>query len=156
MRKLLLVAALLALASPAAAQDVIRFGVGAQAVWYDDGTYPSDFEVGGNAAASLSPHLSLVGSAYYGLDKNYLTGAIGARITTTDANDANFSIGVGLSYRASSKVGVRPEGFAPDVSIGWRAWPEQLPKVLLAGQGGYGLDNNEAFIIAGVRYALGE
>jgi hypothetical protein len=137
MRKGFAVAAIVAalfMAGHAQADEVLKFALGANGVWYDNETSPADLEVGGNARAAFSPHIAAVGAAYYGLDKSYLRGSAGVRFTVTDVQNPNFSIGVGVQYHASSDPNVRPEQWCPDVSVGWRAWPEQLPKVLLTGQ----------------------
>ena len=157
MRKLIVAAFLLAFAAPAIAQPapVGKIHLGANAVWYDDEVRPSDVELGGTASASLQPHIALVGSAFYGLEKSYLIGQAGVRITATDVENKDFSIGVGFQYRASSKVGARPEGWGPDVSIGWRPWPYDLPLVTIGVQGGYGMTENEAYALAAVRYQIG-
>jgi len=166
MRKLVLAAFLLALSVPASAESiaalraaddapkVVKLYGGANAVWFDDNGLPSDFEIGGTGRASLSPHLSLVGSAFYGIDKSYLTAAGGLRITATDVNDPDFSIGFGMQYRASSKPGVRPEEWYPDVSLGWKPWPVEMPNVVVGVQGGYGLTSNQAFALVALRFYL--
>ena len=155
MRKLLLVLALLALPAAAHADQVIKAYAGVNGIWIDDQARPSDFEAGGNLRTSLSPHISLVGGAYYGFGHSYLRGSVGARITATDVDDPNFSVGVGLQYHASSEPAVRSEGWAPDVTIGWRPQPVQWPAVVLIAQGSYMSSQNEAVLIAGVRYDLG-
>lgn len=157
LKRLTLIALFLTLAAPAMAQgqEVIKFALGANGAWYDNEARPTDFELGGNAAASFTPHLSAVGAAYYGLEHSYLRGSVGFRITSTDVNDPDFSVGIGFQYHASSDPAVRAEEWAPDVTVGWRAWPEQLPRVVLVGQASYGMDTNQAALLVGARYALG-
>ena len=138
-----------------AEEPVAKFYLGANGVWSNgDLNLPSAFEVGGNARASLSPHISAVGSAYYGLDPSYLVGKIGARVTVSDVTNPNFSIGVGIQYQASSKPSVRPQEWIPDVTLGWRPYPQTMPKIVLVAQGGYGLTSNQAIAMVGVRYSL--
>ena len=134
---------------------VIKMYAGAQGVWYDDDVKPSDFEAGGNARASLSPHISAVGCAYYGVSHSYLRGSIGARVTATDVDNPNFSIGLGIQYQASSRPDIRAQEWVPDVTIGWKPWPNDLPRWIVIGQAGYGLTTNAGNAIAGVRYELG-
>src|SRR4249920_1914303 len=122
MRKLI-IAALLAMlcAMPASAQtSVVKAALGAQGVWYDDNVKPSDFELGGNVRASLSPHISAVGAGYYGFAHSYLRGSAGFRITATEVDDPDFSIGLGMVYNFSSEPSIRPEEWTPDASMGWR------------------------------------
>lgn len=136
------------------ADPVFKVFAGANGVWFDENAKPSDIEIGGNARASLSEHFSAVGGAYYGFDNSYLRGSLGARLTATDANDPNFSLGLGLGYQACSEPKLRPEEWVTDVSVGWRAWPEKLPKVILIAQGSYGLDQKDAMLVIGARYEL--
>lgn len=155
MRFTAIIAALVLAAAPALGSPIVKVYAGAQGAWFDDAARPSDFEAGANGRASLSPHIDLVASTYYGFSHSYLRGSGGVRITATDVDDPNFSIGLGLQYQASSEPAIRAEEWAPDVSIGWRPWPLDLPKVVLIGQGSYGLTSNQANIVAGVRYELG-
>jgi hypothetical protein len=141
-------------ARQATAEPVLRAYAGANGVWYD-GDNPNDFEAGGNLRASLSPHISLVGAGYYGFSHSYLRGSAGLRITATDANDPNFSVGIGMQRHFSSEPDIRPEEWAPDASIGWRPWAATNPRVILIAQAGYGLDTEKAFALAGVRYEFG-
>jgi len=134
--------------------SVVKAALGAQGVWYDDNVKPSDFELGGNVRASLSPHISAVGAGYYGFAHSYLRGSAGFRITATEVDDPDFSIGLGMVYNFSSEPSIRPEEWTPDASMGWRPWPQDLPRVLLVANAAYGLDSNSAYISAGVRYVL--
>lgn len=156
MRKSLLLLLLLALsAGTAQAQNVLKTWVGANGIWYKDEARPSDFEVGGNVAASLSPHISAVGSSYYGFINSYIRGTLGARITATDVADPFFSIGLGLQYHMSSEPKIHAQEWAPDVSIGWIPWRDRLPAVSLVALAYYGLTTNQAYATVGARYALG-
>lgn len=159
MKRIVLSLFLLALAVPAFAAEsgpVYSFGIGAQGVWFQgDLNLPSDFELGANGAASLSPHISAVGAIYFGLQESYLRGSFGARFTVTDVDDKDFSIGVGAQYRASSEPDKRPDKeVCPDVSLAWKPSPENMPRVLIALQAAYGLKSNQAELTAGVRYAI--
>jgi hypothetical protein len=161
MRKLLIVALLaLCCAVPASAQtpaneSVVQAAIGANGIWYKDDARPSDFEIGANARASLSPHISAVASSYYGFVNSYVRGAIGARVTATDIEDPYFSIGLGLQYHLSSEPAIHAQEWAPDVSVGWVPWKARLPLVSLVGQAYYGMTTNQAYVVAGVRYSLG-
>lgn len=149
-----LILAALLLASPAIAQtrDVVAINAGANLVSFD-GTLPSDFELGGTARASLSAHLSLVGGVFFGIDNSYARGSFGGRVTATDVTNPDFSVGFGIQYQASSEPAIRPEEWAPDVTVGWKPFPD-LPKVTVGASGSYGLESNTAMLTLAVRYRL--
>jgi len=158
MRKLWFTAGLVALLLTtmllnANAQAVVKVYAGANGIWVADEARPADFELGGSAAASLSPHIAAVGGIWYGVAHSYIRGSAGARYTVTDASDPNFSIGLGGSYHFSSEPAIRPEEFCVEAAIGWKPWP-QLYRVTLVALGAYGLDTSEAHMIAGVRYDI--
>ena len=77
--------------------------------------------------------------------------ASGLRFAMTDAKNPNFGISLGIQRHLSSEPALRPEEFAPDVSIGWRPWPTS-PRVSLNAISTYGLDSNLATVAVGVRY----
>jgi hypothetical protein len=162
MKLALFTIALLVCAGVASAQliappePIFKLYAAANGIWYDgDPTLPPDFEIGATGRASLSPHISGVGSLYYGFDNSYLRGSAGARITATDVNDPNFSIGVGIQYYFSSENDIRPQEWAPDVAIGWKPWPQTMRRLIVGALGTYGLDSKKALLLAGVRYELG-
>ena len=138
--------------------DVVRFYAGVNGAWFDggDAAFPADVELGGNGRASLSPHLSAVGSAYYGFDHSYARWSVGGRITATDVDDPNFSVGLGLQYHGASQNDLGPQEWAPDASFGWRPSPASLPRLLVVGQGAYGLTSEKVRAILGLRWALGK
>ena len=153
-----LIAALLTFVScwPAQAADpVLSMSLGANAASFNQSSHlPSDFELGGTGSASLSPHISGVGSLFFGVSRTYLRGSAGMRVTATDVNDPNFSIGLGLQYQVCSEADLRPQEWAPDASIGWRPCPEMMPRVSVGAQGSYGLDSGTAMLLLAVRYSL--
>lgn len=160
-KRVLLVPSLVLLAGlvagmAAAGEPVLKAYAGANGVWYNAAVdaSPSDFELGGNVRASLSPHISAVSAAYYGFGHSYVRGSVGARFTATDVDNRWFSVGLGIQYHVSSEPDIRPEEWAPDVSIGYVAWPEKAPDLVLIAQSGYGLSSKEAFVMAGVRYCF--
>lgn len=159
MRFIATITLLMLLAVPAlAAEPVFKVYAAANGIWYDAvelvGALPPDLEVGATGRASLSPNISGVGAAYYGFDNSYTRGSIGVRFTATDANDPNFSIGVGIQRHFSSEPRVRPQEWAPDATIGYRPWPDSMPQAVLVAQGFYGLDSHQASVLVGARYAL--
>jgi hypothetical protein len=154
---LLVLLIVLAIPKPAHAQEpVLKAFVGANGLWYDSQElvrFPSDFELGANLRASLSPHISAVAAGYRGVNHEYWRGSAGLRFTVTDVNNPNLSLGLGGQYHFSDDHSVRPEEFAPDVSLGWVPWPTQ-PRVVLVGQAGYGLQSQQAWALAGLRLAV--
>lgn len=147
--------ALAVLAFPAAASTngVVAAHVGANGVWFVDADpYQADVEAAGTLSASLSPHVSLVGGAEWGVCNSYVRGQAGARITVTDVNDPNFSIGVGAQYRMASKAVLRPNEWAADVSLGYRPFPVEYPRLSLVAQGWYGFDTHRAGALVGARW----
>jgi len=139
----------------AAGEAVPSVAIGGNGVWYrGDLSLPDDFEFGANGALSASPHISAVGAVYYGVEHSYLRGSVGVRVTATDVNDPNFAIGIGFQRHMSGEPNIRPEEWSPDVSIGWRPSPLNMPRVILAFQAGYGLDSEQTWLTAGIRYAL--
>jgi len=140
--------------SLAHADPVLSVNAQANGIWVADDARPSDFEVGGGGAASLSPHISAVGGIHYGVAHSYVRGSVGGRFTITDASDPNFSIGLGASYNACSEPRVHPEEWTGDAAVSWRPWPAQLPQVHLVMLGQYGFDTSEASLVAGATYAF--
>lgn len=138
----------------ASADPVITPSLGANVVTFDKQSRPSDFELGGTGALSVSPHISAVAGAWYGVGRTYLRGSIGARITATDVQNENFSIGLGAQYNGSSDPDLRPEGWDGDATIGWRPYPDRMPNVALVAQGAYLFTTQEAQMTLGIRYAL--
>jgi len=126
---------------------------GLNGVWFDGVEAPGpDLEAAGLGSMSLSPHLSLVASAEWGLTNTYLRSTVGARVTATDVDDPNFSVGLGIQYHSASVATLKPSEWCPDVAVGVRPWPARWPSVLLTGLGWYGLESGRAGCSAGVRY----
>jgi hypothetical protein len=158
MKRILACAAFMLLSAwPALPQPARVFGAAlvANGVWYD-GEVPitSDVEAGLALRASLSPHISLVGSSAYGLANDYWRYAAGIRMTATDVDNRDFSVGLGFQYRGSYDGKLAPDEWAPDATIGWRPWPTTLPDIILSGHAWYGIDTNRAGALAGIRYVL--
>lgn len=152
---LLVILISLAAVAPAAADThgVVAAHVGLNGAWFVDANpYQADVEPVAALSASLSPHISLVGSAAWGVCNSYVRGAGGVRITATDVDDPNFSVGVGLQYRLASKAVLRPNEWAADVSVGYRPLPAQYPMLSLVGQGWYGLDTHRSGATLGARW----
>jgi hypothetical protein len=151
------IVALLALAavapSHASTNGVMNAYVGANGAWFTNADpYQGDLELTGNLSASLSPHISAVGGMAWGTCNSYLRGSAGVRITATDVNDQDFSIAVGAQYRIASKEELRPNEWATDVSIGYRPFPVDWPRLTLIGQGWYGLTSQKAGALVGARW----
>ena len=137
-----------------AAEPVIQAYVGANGAWYNDDARPSDFELGGNGVVSLSPHIDLVGAAYFGVHHTYLRGSAGVRFTATDPEDKHFSVGLGIQRHVSSEPAIRSEEWVADVTVGIVPWPATRPQFGLIGQGGYGMDTGEAHALVGARWTI--
>ena len=129
-----------AAAYAANAWQALSVGVGGGGVWVDEGGGPAfrDVEAGLSGAVSLTPHVSIVGSVNYGVDRSYVRGSGGARITATDANDPTFSVGVGISRHYVSEPGSGLDEAAAEAAIGWK--PLANSRVILAGLAAYGID----------------
>ena len=133
--------------------DVVRFSAGIQGAWYDEEAFPSDFEIGGTVAASLQPHISAVGGAFYGVGETYLRGSLGGRYTVTDVDNPRFSVGLGASYHGGSEPSVLPEEWVADASFGWRP-AASITRLIVVGQGGYGFTTSKARGLLGLRWQL--
>ena len=135
--------------------DVVRVYVGGNGTWIDGPAtaFPSDFEGGGRAVASLSPHISVGSDVYYGFRNTYIRWSVGPRITVTDVDNRNFSVGLGASYHGGSEASVLPEEWVADASFGWRIAPS-VPRLIVVGQGGYGFTTSKARGILGLRWQL--
>lgn len=155
MKLAILIAALCLNAGTVTADPVLTPYLGVNLVAFEQSSnLPNDWELGGGGSVSLSPHISAVGSAWYGMGESYLRGNIGGRVTATDVADPNFSVGLGISYNASSKVSVRPQEITGDVAVGWRPYPERWPKVTLGGGAGYGFESENTYLTIAGRWSL--
>lgn len=161
MKRSVLIAALAAALFSVPAQaakfsEVVSFAVGANAAWLHgpDAGWAVEPEVGGGAHASLSPHISLVGGAYYGLTESYLRWAGGVRVTATDVDNRNFNVFIGLRRRGGSEASVRPDEWEADAGFGWRPSPEAFPRIVLGVDSGVGLKSNRSLTVAAIRYTF--
>lgn len=137
----------------AATPNLASLYAGANGVWFTNGDpYKADVEGCATAKASLSPHLSAVGSVNYGFGETYIRSTAGVRATATDVDNPDFSVGLGIAYHMASRAELRPNEWAPDVSVGFRPWPEKYPRVILTAQAWYGLQTNRGAADVGVRY----
>lgn len=137
-------------ADAASVWSAMSVGIGGQAVWVDDGNEPAfrDAEATGRASLGVTPHVNVVGGISYGVDKSYLRGSGGVRITATDVNDPNFSIGIGISRHYQSEPGAGLDEAAGEAAIGWK--PFASSRVILTGLAAYGLDTGRRVFSAGV------
>ena len=148
---------MLVVAGVATANPFARIAVGANGVWFDGpgSAFPADFEASVNTSASLSPHISAVGSAAYGFSNSYVRGDAGFRVTATDVESPDFNVYLGIRYRAGSKDAVRPNEWAPDAGFGWKPNPKAWPNLVLGADAGYGLQSNRVLTYVAVRYLIG-
>lgn len=151
-RKLLIVLGLsvsLASAGHAAnAWQALSVGIGGGGIWVDEGAGPAfrDVEAGVSAAVSLTPHVSVVGAANYGVDRSYVRGSAGARLTATDVNDPNFSVGVGVSRHYVSEEGSGMDEAAAEAAVAWK--PLAASRVIVTGLAAFGIDTGRRFFTA--------
>ena len=136
--------------------DVVSIYAGFNGTWLDGPAvaFPSDFEAGGRANASLSPHISVGSAVYYGFRNTYVRWEVGPRITVTDTENKDFSVGLGASYHGGSEPSVLPEEWVADASFGWRPSPNTFPRLIVVGQGGYGFTTSKARAILGLRWRI--
>jgi hypothetical protein len=140
-------------AHAATLSEVVDLRAGANAIFFGDADpWNADAEAALNGSASLSPHITLVGSIDYGFSHAYFRSTGGARITATDVDDPNFSIGLGIQYHTASVAELRPDEWCPEIAVGWRPWPASYPRLSLTALGWYGLETNRSRADVGVRY----
>lgn len=134
--------------------DAASIGIGGQGVWVDEGGASAlrDAEAIGRASIGVTPHVNLVGGISYGVDKSYLRGSGGVRLTATDVNDPNFSIGIGISRHYVSEPGAGLDEAAGEAAIGWK--PFASSRVILTGLAAYGLDTGRRVFSAGIVWPM--
>lgn len=162
LKRLALLAAIIGacvlLAQPArsAPADALRLYAGANAAWLDGpgAAFPVDVEGAGTAAASLSPHLTLVGGLAYGFSHSYLAWDGGVRVTATDAANKDFDMFLGIEYRGGSTAAVQPSEWASYAGVGWRPNPARWPNLTLGAKSSLGLTSDRTRTLVAVRYAL--
>jgi hypothetical protein len=145
---------LMVLAIPALAAspwEATSLAVGGQAVWFERGaaTFNRDLEGVLNGSMSLTPHLSLVGQGAWGFENHYGRGTLGARITATDVNDQDFSIGIGLGHQWLTEIEAGQDEWVADASVGWK--PLKTWNFILGAQATYGIESQSARTAAGFR-----
>lgn len=120
---------------------VFGASIGVNGIWTHGATGlrdVEDIEAGLHVRASLSPHISAVGSVGRGFINEYNLAQGGLRITVSDITDRTMSVGVGVQYRWLSDTAYGVREWRPDVVIGWR--PPGFPAKVIVGAGGsYGL-----------------
>ena len=116
--------------------NTTSFGAGVAGVWFDGPEAPGPtLEATGRGAMSLSPHISLVGSAAWGLTGTYIRTTVGGRFTVSDADNPDFSVGLGVQYHSASVASLRPNEWCPDATVGLRPWPARWPAMTLTATG---------------------
>jgi len=145
---------LLASSAHAAKSGLLTISAGVNGAWLSEAsvnTFPS-VEAGGTVSSSLSPHVSLVGSGFYGFADQYVRYTAGGRITATDTTNPNFNVYLGAVYRGGDRAAVQPSEWAPDAGFGWRpnvAWP-----LVLGADAGYGLQSHNVLSYVALRYVI--
>lgn len=154
---LLAVLALCALAFPAlSGPQPVNVAAGINGAWLDGpgAAFPADFEAGGTAWSSLSPHISLVGGGFYGFSHSYFRYQGDARLTASDVLNPDFNTYLAIRYRGGSTAAVQPAEWAGCAGFGWRPSPQTYPNLTLGGDAGYGLTSNRVLVYLSARYAI--
>ncbi len=137
-------------AGAASIWDAASLGIGGQGVWVDEGGVPGFRDAEGivRAAIGVTPHVNIVGGVGYGVDKSYLRGSGGVRLTATDVSDRTFSIGIGISRHYTSEPGAGLDEAAGEGAIGWK--PFSSSRVTLTGLAVYGIDTGRRIFSVGL------
>lgn len=138
------------------AEPPLHVAAGVNGAWLDGpgSAFPADFEAGGSGWSSLSPHLSAVGSAWYGFAHTYARYDGGLRVTASDVLNPDFNTFLGVGYRGGSKKSVGPNEWAANAGFGWRFAPDTYPDLTVAGVASYGLTSSRVLVSIGLRYAI--
>jgi hypothetical protein len=135
--------------------NTTTLAAGVSGVWFDGPDAPGPaVEAAGLGAMSLSPHIALVGMLGWGLTDTYLRSTVGVRVTATDVDNPNFSVGLGIQRHDASVTRLGPSEWCPDVAVGLRPYPVRWPAVTLTGLGFYGLESGRAGCSIGARWAF--
>ena len=166
-RKLVLQATVLALiilgcillATPSRAADLsqtVHIAAGVNGAWLDGpgAAFPADFEAGGTAWASLSPHISAFADTYYGFSHSYVRWDGGAKVTASDVDNPNFSIYLSAKYRGGSTADLQPNEWAAGAGLGWKPNPAAWPRVIVGVDAAYGLQSNRVLAYLALRYTI--
>lgn len=134
--------------------EATSIGIGGGGVWVDDGNGPEfrDAEAVGRGAVSITPHISGVAGLAYGVDRSYLRGSAGFRLTATDANNKDFSIGVGISRHWTSEPGSGMDEAAGEAAIGWKPIPAR--SFILTGLAAYGIDTGRRLFSVAIVFPI--
>ena len=160
MRLLLILAALVAVTCfplvARAADPPLHFAAGANGAWLDGpgAAFPADFEMGGTAWKSASPHLSAVGGLWYGFSHSYLRYNAGARVTSSDVSNPDFNTFLGVGYRGGSTTAVGPNEWEANAGFGLRVMPDRYPGLTVGGVVGHGLTSSRLMASLGLRFEL--
>lgn len=106
----------------------------------------------GNAALSLTPHVSVTGGLALGLQESYVRGYVDARITASDATDPNFNIWLGAGRYFSRHPADGLDEWAGKAGLGWRPMPDK--PIVFGLTSGYGLDSGRRTISVSAVYAF--
>lgn len=120
--------------------NAASFSVGAQGRWLDGITSKAntDFELAGNAAISLTPHVSISGGVAYGLGDQYGRAQCDARICATDVNDPDFNLWLGIGRYFSKRSTDGLDEWAGKAGFGWH--PLKARPWLLGATAAVGLE----------------
>lgn len=141
-------------AAGASPLEALSLSVGLQERWLDGGGQPSsrDLEAAGNAALSLTHHVSITGGLAYGFAQSYVRGQADARITATDVEDPNFNIWLGVGRYFSERTSDGLNEWAGKAGLGWKPVPRY--PVILGLTAGYGLSTERRSVTAALVYPI--
>lgn len=134
-------------------KGLLTISAGVNGVWPTgtDVAFPSAFEAGATASSSLSPHLSLVASSFYGFKDEYIRWRGGARVTASDIEDQNLSVFLGAGYRGADKQELFPSEWEVDAGFGWAPFRANR-NIILGADAALGLKSNDVLSVVAVRY----
>lgn len=134
----------------------VQVAAGANGAWLDgpSAAFPADFEAGGSASGSLSPHISAYGDLYYGFSHSYLRWDTGGKLTVSDVDNPDFSVFLCVEYRGGSIDALQPNEVAYGAGFGLVPWPERFPNFIVGGKAAVGGKTDRTIASLAFRYLL--
>lgn len=134
----------------------VQVAAGANGTWLDgpSAAWPADFEAGGSASGSLSPHVSTYGDLYYGFSHSYVRWDAGAKLTVSDAENPNFNVFLCVEYRGGSIAALQPNEAAYGAGFGWKPSPQRFPNLIVGAKAAIGGKSDRTVASLAFRYLL--
>lgn len=127
---------------------------GLQERWLTNSALPKDdtsqLEAIGNAALTLTPHVSVTGGLAYGFSDAYVRGQVDARITATDVNDPGFNVWMGAGRYFSKHQSDGLDEWAAKAGVGWK--PVLRYPFIVGLSAAYGLDSGRRQVTVSAVY----